>query len=741
MMLGITAQRRRAAAVDSVGIVDSAGGPEASPLDMVFNGITIADYFDPQPSNLIDGTEVFTSDTGQFTQYTEGTAGTFSIVSSTGQIAHTAGAGANLNTIETITAGSVSIPNAFVSVDLVSSAVSSTGYDVMAVGLVNDGNNFVIAAWDRVASVIRIQVKVSGTNTNLASVGSQTWSAGSKLAMSLVGTSVCTYKDTGSGWVYVGGADIAAYYDTKVSGNLSGYKPGIMLASQNDSTKTYDNLTWGRFGGVGMRDHTIVTNPDGTVYDDGSGYIYFSATSPDPRGDAYASVFKIDPVALDYEQTAAIMIDRGGNIQNDLVPHIIRSGSDSRIVIGTWGNGFGGTIEVLHKLETGVDLTSGTHTVSSMTALSLPGHGGSSYGEYDAMLVWDSDASRWMLAYTITSNTNFIGSPFYAALAHSTDLSSWTQIGSPDTGNTGYEGTKLVRARGEYWVVAGGPAGNGNTTRVYDAVTFTHHGAIDAGFFGGSDTQPHSAVFAYGNYFYCLSFDNTRYGSASFTWGQPTLQRSERYITDIQTADYPQCDEFDVGSSIDTAGTRFSGATPWAWENQGGATESISSEVLSIVAPASASFDFRGLEMSISLSSFVFRAKMTASFTLSDYCSTGMYVRNSSSGRVVTLGYQRSGGSVFEGYEATSPSGFNASATGGSFSMLGSYLTDPKYFEIELSGSDILLRTSVDGCRWTLRGTEPLAAWISSIDRIGLFANSENSNAVTGAFEWIRRIS
>lgn len=498
---------------------------ELSPVEMSFSALSIDSYFDPQPVNLIDGTELFTSDAGQFTKYTEGTAGTFTATGN-GQILHNSGAGTNRNDIITITAGSFSMPQAFVGIDVVSIPVTSTGYDNSGVGLVKDANNFVFASIDRAGSLARIQIKIAGVNNFLGSIA-HAWAAPFKIGFSMVGNSVYLWEDTGTGWVKVMGADVSAYYDFRTTGNLTGWKPGFTLASQNNATWNFDNLKWGRFGGVGIRDQTMVTNEDGTPYIE-SGRVYFSATLPDPGGTASCGVFRFDMATYDYEQMATIMVERGGKVYNDLIAHIIwYANGDRRLLMNTWGNGFGGDIQVLHKLETTLDLISGSNVVASMTQLSLPGLTTAAYGAYDAMLAWDVANSRWLIGYTITPDTTFAGSPFYAAAAHSTDLSSWTAIGA-DTANDGYEGTKLVFVDNAFWILAGGPAGSGNSSRVYTQ-NMTFVGSISATFSGGADTQPHPTMWPYQNYVYLVSFNNTKYLSGNFTWGQPTLQRSARY--------------------------------------------------------------------------------------------------------------------------------------------------------------------------------------------------------------------
>ena len=193
--------------------------------------------------------------------------------------------------------------------------------------------------------------------------------------------------------------------------------------------------------------------------------------------------------------------------------------------MATWGNGFGNALDILHLLTT-TEILSGAHVLQSMTTLNLPEQG-SSPGVYDPMLMYDDADSRWLIGYTLTEDTGFSGDPFYFALAHSTDLSSWTLIDYDDA-NNGYEGTKVLVTTEGIWFTVGGPAGSGNSSRVFDK-SGAYQGSLDIVFSGGTDTQPHAMIFPHETYQYCLSFDDTRYNSGVFSWGDVRIYRADRY--------------------------------------------------------------------------------------------------------------------------------------------------------------------------------------------------------------------
>lgn len=486
---------------------------------LVFTLQQTVNPFELQPSNLVFLNEPFTSDTGQLNRYTEGTQGTITIASGQATISHSGSQN------DVVTEGSdLTMPQCFVSMHIDQNGNAASGYDNGGIGIAKDANNFVYASWDRLAGIVRVQSKIAGSNSFFNS-SAQSFTGTYSMGMSMVGNSITVWMDTGSGWVKKAHYDHTSRYDFRTSGNLTGWKPSFTFASGSSTTWKISAFKAGRFGCVNMRDQTMVTNEDGTPYIVG-GLAYFTATAPDDVGSSYCGVFTLNLSTWAIAQTGVIMIDRSSKIYPDLAAQIIVYGNgDRRLVISTWGNGFGGTLQVLHKLITTGDILSGSNVVSSMTALSLP-LGGSGVGCYDPMLAYDAANSRWLMAYTITNDTNFVGNPFYGALAYSTDLSTWTLI-SADSAHNGYEGSKLLNIDGIYYMMVGGPAGSGNSSRVYDAA-MSYLGTLNATFSGGADTQPHPMVFPSGSLQYLLTFDNTRYDTA-FSWGRVKIHTAPRY--------------------------------------------------------------------------------------------------------------------------------------------------------------------------------------------------------------------
>lgn len=494
---------------------------EIGPTSLVFTQTSEISYFETLASELIDLNETFSSDTGQFTKYTEGTAGTTSISGNKMTVTHSGGA----NDVIKQNTTAITIPQLWVE-SWINVTSSGTSYDNGGVGIVKDQNNFLFASIDRLNNIIRIQCKISGTSTFLSSI-TQTFSTSFGLALSLVGNSACVWLNTGSGWTYATGASVSSLYDFRTTGALTDWNPGFTTANGGGTQVwAFSALRVGRFGAVGLRDNTIVTNEDGSPYHPTATSVLFTATASDPRGVGYCGVFSLDLTARTITQKAVIFTQRDGKSYGDLSAHVVYySNGDRRITFSTWGNGFGGEIQVLHGVVT-ENVLSGTHLVS-LTKIILPGQSGTSPGAYDTMAVYDSVNSRWLISYTLTTDTAFTGNPFFAALCSTTDWSTFTLIGA-DSSHNGYEGTKIFKVGGQYYIASGGPAGAGNSSRVYDT-SMNYVGALDAVFHGGSDTQPHPMVFPYGDKQMMITYDNTKYASTAFTWGHVEIFEADRF--------------------------------------------------------------------------------------------------------------------------------------------------------------------------------------------------------------------
>lgn len=482
-----------------------------------FSALATVTIKDLQPSALLDFSDTF--DSINYVAFAVGGAPALTNSVAGGKLSVGSATTGDKNLL-VVEGSALIMPQAFYSID-VDSQPKSGGYNVVGIGAVKDANNWMFAEYDSPNNELRLEYRFNGSGSFVGGI-SLNISGPYSLGLSFVGNSVVVYTKTASDADWVVRIRESNPFGLKTR-DLQNYKPGLIFATNGAVTNTLDNWKAGRFGSYGIRDITIVTDEVGAAQVD-SGKVYATATLNDPSGAGYCGVVTVDLSTFSVAIVGVIMVDRGGARQNDVAAHLIHyPDNSSRLCISSWGNGFGGSIQILHKLDA-ADLRTGAHLVSGMTQLVMPNVVDGDDGAYDPYLVRQD--TGWALAYSFTERTDFAGSPFYPCLATSTDLAAWTLVGAPSADRP-YEGTKILRYQdGTYSVLAGGPS----AYRAYSS-TMAFLGNISAPIDGQGVTQPHPMVFGDGSYFYMLTFNGTKPAgiSAAFTWGQLVISRAARY--------------------------------------------------------------------------------------------------------------------------------------------------------------------------------------------------------------------
>lgn len=201
-------------------------------------------------------------------------------------------------------------------------------------------------------------------------------------------------------------------------------------------------------------------------------------------------------------------------------------------------------------------------------------------------------------------------------------------------------------------------------------------------------------------------------------------------------------DEFD-GTSFDTAGTRFSGANAWAWRNQGSATAVLADGHLVLTAPASGSDNHRIVEQTAPGGSWKYRLKMSdLRMTESNYACGAIVIANSSNGKFIAFQKAYSGGVQMQLDRYNSVTSHNTT-------LVGSFIFSTRsphhalYLEVESDGTTLTFRYSdsgVDGTYITF-GSDTISSFLGTADRIGISADSVNSNVVQTVVDWFRRVA
>lgn len=202
-------------------------------------------------------------------------------------------------------------------------------------------------------------------------------------------------------------------------------------------------------------------------------------------------------------------------------------------------------------------------------------------------------------------------------------------------------------------------------------------------------------------------------------------------------------DEFEFGSSIDTAGGRRTGATPWVWFNQNVSQTAVADGSLILTAEASAFYEIRMVEQAISGASFRYVTKLVDIIsTNADYGYAGMAIRNADGTGIETIHIRASSTGWrlevcrWAGHDAV----WSTEYTSDDFTTLGRNAHSGIWFEIESDGTNIMFKFSDSGVDGTFQTvyTEAINSWIMNVSKIGLFTNSKNASPVIGIFDLFR---
>lgn len=201
-------------------------------------------------------------------------------------------------------------------------------------------------------------------------------------------------------------------------------------------------------------------------------------------------------------------------------------------------------------------------------------------------------------------------------------------------------------------------------------------------------------------------------------------------------------DEFE-GTSLDTAGTRRSGAKAWTWYNQGSTTTDQNRGRQVLTFPGSISDNDAGVLQEAPTAPWVFRAKcqIVRADSTGNYGRAGIVAYNSSNNHqqsavVAALNT----GTQLTGYYADDFTASHVQNSGTPWSLFV-----PAYLEIEDDGTDLHMRTSgsgVDGTFLTIHTDSGYTSLGAAPTHVGLTVGvSVNNYALAASFEWWRRIS
>lgn len=199
-------------------------------------------------------------------------------------------------------------------------------------------------------------------------------------------------------------------------------------------------------------------------------------------------------------------------------------------------------------------------------------------------------------------------------------------------------------------------------------------------------------------------------------------------------------DEFNTGSALDTAGTRFASAKPWTKQNFGTSTDSVGSDQLTITTQASANLqDPRIATQAVPAgTAWKFRLSCQSLSTNANYNGLGMVLRESGTGKLLCYGLVRD--AAVEQLQTRRQTGYTTWAANYNLIATSSpFYTDD--LEIERSGSSLIFRRYESGAWFTRQTIAVTDDFTTEPDQIGLWANGPTSTSAVAVFNWWRRAS
>lgn len=494
-----------------------------------------------QPTSLITANDNFSS-TSEFT--TAFSAGSPSFTVSANQGTIVIGASDSLAAVDI----NATLPAPG---QMVQTTVNTTGATIIGVGIFSGSQGF-FAEFNRANGYIGVCFFDGSTYHYSSGVHVGTPSTSWRIGFSLIGNTGVVWQDTGNGWAALQSFSSATWYNFETVGNLTGWHSGWYVYG-GAATYAISAFKAGAFGGVGVRDISLVTYADGRPYLRGS-VAYFTATTCGPTGSCYDGVYTYGVLGGALTEIGEIFNNRGGTVVPDLASHLVydSGANEYRYLVGGWGTSnspptwYGAwSKSTLDPLAGGVSVVTAATQLTSLGSPVWDAHMACSQWNYSALT-----CGNWILG----ANNSFNNST-QRGYATTSDPSSnsFTSFGS--AGTSWGEGERIYRTAAgpsgvkyEIGYSNRGATGYGNentTTFTANTSSFSPLGNITAqmpvgpnvGAGNGSGNPPHVQLLSYANTEYLISFTDTLWGTTGNTMGNWVVASAPKYSAQ---STYPQ---------------------------------------------------------------------------------------------------------------------------------------------------------------------------------------------------------
>lgn len=206
---------------------------------------------------------------------------------------------------------------------------------------------------------------------------------------------------------------------------------------------------------------------------------------------------------------------------------------------------------------------------------------------------------------------------------------------------------------------------------------------------------------------------------------------------------FPATDNFEQvnGSGPDLTGSRFAGATPWTWLNQGAASVAQQDGCLVCIPdPATPRGNF--LQQPVSGSTWTIQCQVST-YNIGTSDGGGIFVRNSANSKIILIQTDGLGTTLVQGL--TNPTTFSTNlyaSTGGSLNFNNDGY--PVFFNISFDGTTLTFSYSISGIPGTFRtlATQAAATFLGAPPtHWGLCIGSLGTNTCRVCFDQFQQIA
>lgn len=203
-------------------------------------------------------------------------------------------------------------------------------------------------------------------------------------------------------------------------------------------------------------------------------------------------------------------------------------------------------------------------------------------------------------------------------------------------------------------------------------------------------------------------------------------------------------DEFDTGSVLDTAGSRFSGANPWVIRAQGANGLALANG--SAVTSSAGATAYVVASQPVPSGNWRFQMKVAAN--ASAQCVAGFMIYNTANDHFLQLGLWTGSGSsaAYACFAQTGPlpaTTFSSTVfTGNPRDMASPSGALWQYIELEYDGTNLIFRSSLTGVAGSFAeiGRTTVAAWVGALSWLGIHFNDGTAGDFA-VFDWFRRMA